>query len=159
MKRIEGSGIEALGLIWVICSRPEVDRELKKTLSVIGANVHEGQEPPSGETPYSIVLCPEGEEVASEVMRLRDIGVTAPVLVFGSCGDPPLARAALKAGASGFVNTYAPPEHFFEALSLVSRGEIVLSREILVDLLGDDLFLKMPQLLGDTGHFSGPWAH
>lgn len=29
MKRIEGSGIEALGLIWVICPRPEVDRELK----------------------------------------------------------------------------------------------------------------------------------
>ena len=119
--------------------------ELKKALSGTGARVHEGKEPPPEGAPSSIVLCPKVEDVASEVGKLRTIG--APILVVGSCSEPQTARAALRAGACGFVDLRAPPGHFLQALSLISKGEIVISKEILVDLLGDNLFLVLPRLL------------
>ncbi len=147
MKRTKKPEVEGIGTIWLNCPYTEVALELKDALLNAGVRVHDGRKPPVEEAPSAVVLFTNGADLDSEVGRLRVLATHTPVLVCGSCGEPQIARSALKAGASGFVNIDIPPRHFLQALSLVSRGEIVLSREIVVDLLGEGLFSKMPKIL------------
>ena len=149
MERTGEPETELEGLIWLSRPHPAMAPGLKKTLSETGARVYEGEKPPPGEAPSWVVLCPRDRgDVASEIGRLRALAEDAPVLVVGSVRETQVAREALKAGASGFVKADAPPGHFLQALPLVSGGEIVISREIIVDLLGEDLFSRMPKRLG-----------
>jgi DNA-binding NarL/FixJ family response regulator len=126
---------KALGSIWIICPcSEEIVPVLKKMLSEVGARVHIGQEPPSGKASFSIILCLSGEDVGSEVRRIRDLQVLvpdAPVLVLGLRVTLQLARSALLAGACGFLHLGMKPAEIVYALSEASKGEIIVPRELL----------------------------
>lgn len=136
-----------LGRVWIIRNHPEAALVVEKALQA-EFDGDGGAEPPSPEGPTSIVFCPNGEDVAAGIAHLRTLAPEAPVLVFGASPDPWLATAALRAGASGFLHAGMQPAHVVRALSLVRQGEIVIPRDIVADLLGEDLFLRLPTVLG-----------
>ena len=142
---------EAKGPIWVKCPRFDVPPELQAALRVEGASIRRGQATPSirGEMPPTVVLCPNGEEVDSEVRTIRQLTPDSPILVFGSTADPELAEEALRAGANGFVYAGMGPERIAHVISLASESEVVIPRELLGELVGLRLFLKMPKILED----------
>jgi len=59
-------------------------------------------------------------------------------LVLGPSADVSLARAALRAGARGFVHTKMGPEQIVRALRVAVEGEVVLPRELLEKLVADE---------------------
>lgn len=97
----------------------------------------------------TVVLCPNGEEVDSEVRTIRQLMPDSPILVFGSTADLELAEEALRAGANGFVYAGMGPERIAHVISLASESEVVIPRELLGELVGLRLFLKMPKILED----------
>ena len=140
------------GLVWVSCPHPTPALEAARATGA-GFRVHCQTDPPAGERPSCVVLCREWgngaeEDVASEVERARDQAARAPVLVLGPRSDPRLAKAALRAGAAGFVHAGMRPEDLLRAISLVGEGRYVIPQEIVFDLLGEDLFMDMPAILG-----------
>ncbi len=139
---------EPSGMVWLKCSHPAATTVLEKTLRA-RIRVHWSQEPPHKRRPSCIVLCLNGEDVVSEVRRLRAQDYDAPIVVLGSWADPALARAAIRAGARGFLHAEMPPEQIVRALSLAEEGEVVLPRELLTDLVakgrGPDLSALSPR--------------
>jgi DNA-binding NarL/FixJ family response regulator len=78
------------------------------------------------------IYCPEGaENLASVLAVLAQDAPSASVVVFGASADLPLARAALQAGARGFLHARMPPEHIARALRLTEEGELVLPKDLL----------------------------
>jgi len=124
-----------LGLIWVDCS-PSVT-----TAGLVGAlegqaRVHNAPEPPQ-DAWSAVVLCPNGREgLPASVERHRELGPSAaPILVFGWHLDLPLARDALRAGASGFIHGGMTREQLARAVAVAAKGELVAPRELLAYLL------------------------
>jgi DNA-binding NarL/FixJ family response regulator len=122
-----------LGLIWLKGPNPVDFLGLERVLKA-AARIHKGVKAPSGETPASAVICcPTSEDdlAAEEVSDIRVLASDAPVLVFASAPNLRLARAALRAGASGLIHSGMPPEQIRRAVSLALQGEAVLPRELL----------------------------
>ena len=126
------------GLIWVDCPASVVSTGLVGALEK-RARVHQGPNPP-GNIPSCIILCATGDVALSErVERYRELGPDAPpILVFGSQLDLPLARDALKAGASGFVHAEMTPDQLVRAVAVAKEGELVAPRELLRYLLAEE---------------------
>jgi hypothetical protein len=141
-----------LGLVWIKCLDQTSSLGLREALKD-EAQVHCGPLPPEEGGLSSVILCPKEEEtaqeegIASEVRYLRTLAPSVPILVFVSSADPQLARAALRAGASGIAHAGIRPAQLAQALSLVSEGEIVIPRRLVRELVGQRLFLKLPSLL------------
>tara|TARA_R110002124_G_scaffold95963_13_gene240318 strand:+ start:5431 stop:6186 length:756 start_codon:yes stop_codon:yes gene_type:complete len=57
------------------------------------------------------------------LIRLRAVAPDIPVLVVSSMGEPRLIRAALSAGAQGFVPKHSGREAFRQALEAIGRGQ------------------------------------
>ena len=129
---------EYLGLVWVDCPHSLVSTGLVRVLEE-KARVHQGPKPP-GDAPSCVILCVNGHEALSErVERLRELSPEAPPLVvFGPQLDLPLARDALRAGASGFVHAEMTPDQLVRAVAVAARGELVAPRELLRYVLMDD---------------------
>jgi DNA-binding NarL/FixJ family response regulator len=131
----KGSGpLRLSGLVWVDCHDPGEAFRLQKILEAAGYEVHRGRRPPAKGSPSLAIYGPESEEatgVASEVKRLVAEAPGAPILVFGPSAKLQLARAALRAGASGFLHAQMPPEQVVRALEVASAGEHVVPRELL----------------------------
>lgn len=125
-----------LGLIWLYCLYPVLARGLSEILKE-EALVHHGEQPPPKEAdPSCVVLCAgEIESVSHRVKRLQAAVPDTPILVFGLNDGLPFARAALQAGARGFVHIGMPPTQVVRALSVASRGEIAVPRELLRELV------------------------
>ena len=122
---------EHLGLAWISCQQPTTAGDLERILEK-EAPVHRGHEPPKEGTPSFVVLCANGAEGLSEsVEQARKLCPDVPVLVFGPHADLPLARAALKAGARGYVHAGMKPGQLVRALKVVVKGEIVAPRKLL----------------------------
>ena len=124
-----------LGLIWVDCP-PTV-----ATAGLLGglqeqARVHNAPEPPQDGW-SSVILCPNGkEDLPASVERHRQLSPSAsPILVFGWHLDLPLARAAIRAGASGFIHAGMTPAQLARAVAVAAKGELVAPRELLPYLL------------------------
>lgn len=146
------TGARPPGLVWVSCPHPAPALETVRALEA-GFRVHRGTEPSAREQPSCVVLCQEWrdsaeEDVASEVGRAREKAAGAPVLVLCPSPEPRLAKAALRAGAGGFLHAGMRPEDLLRAVSLVGGGRIVIPRVIVADLVGEDLFLSLPVVLG-----------
>ena len=126
-----------LGLVWVDCSPSLGTAGLVRALAD-QARVHAGSEPP-GDACSMVIICPSGQEVLSEsVERHRELSPGAPILIFGSHLDLPLARDALRAGASGFVHAEMAPEQLVRAATVATKGELVAPRELLRYLLTEE---------------------
>ncbi len=130
-----GDRPKPLGLIWVDCSPSVATAGLVVALEG-QARVHNAPEPPQ-DAWSSVVLCPNGREgLSSSVGRLRELSPSAaPILVFGWHMDLPLARDALRAGASGFIHGGMTQEQLARALAVAAKGELVAPRELLPYLL------------------------
>jgi hypothetical protein len=138
---------------WVKCPLLAVPPELEAALRLEGASIRAGQAPTSssssGETPPTVVLCPGGESIDSEVIRIRQVTPDSPLVVFGPNADAGIAAEALRAGANGFVYAGMGSERIARVISIASEGEVVIPRELLGELVGLRLFLKMPKILED----------
>src|SRR5215211_5689924 len=83
---------ERLGLVWIDCSYPVVAAGLKKALEG-RARVHVGQTTPT-----------DAERISEGIERIKGVHPDIPILVFSLHVDLPLARAALRHGARGFIH-------------------------------------------------------
>jgi DNA-binding NarL/FixJ family response regulator len=127
-----------LGMVWVDCPHSLVGTGLMRALEG-KARVHRGPKPP-GDAPSCVILCVNGHESLSERVRFyRDLSPEAvPVVVFGLQLDLPLARDALRAGASGFVHAEMTPDQLVRAVAVAAKGELVAPRELLRYVLIED---------------------
>jgi FixJ family two-component response regulator len=132
--RKEHEAEKDFGLIWVSCP-------CKEAIVLVGeglgkrARVYVGEQPPEGEDPSSVVFCPKGEGVVQGVRRLRALAPDVPLLLFDLRVDAKLARTALLAGAHGIIHLGMQATQVARALSAASKGEIIVSRELLEALL------------------------
>jgi DNA-binding NarL/FixJ family response regulator len=78
------------------------------------------------------------KSLSEGVKQVREANPGASVLVFGLQLDLPLARAALRAGAHGFIHAAMRPEQIVRAIEMVAEGEIVVPRELLGYLVAKD---------------------
>ena len=81
----------------------------------------------------------EEEDLSERIKQLEDSNShTTPILVFGSHLNLPLARDALRAGASGYVHAWMTPDQLVRAVSVAIKGETVAPRQLLGYLLDQD---------------------
>jgi DNA-binding NarL/FixJ family response regulator len=132
-------GDELLGLVWIDCSYPVVAAGLKEAIEG-RARVHIGQTAPTdAEIPVCAVFDTSGTESISEgIERIRGVNPDIPILVFSLHVDLPLARAALRHGARGFIHAGMELDQIARALDVAHRGEIVAPRKLLEHLLVND---------------------
>lgn len=126
-------------LMWIKSSASSVlSIGLERALKKRGTRIHRGPEPPLSD-PSVVVYSPAGkdENVASEVQELKELAPEAAIVVFGTSADLSLARAAVQAGASGFLHVGMPPEQITRALKKAHNGEEVLPRELLGGLVAE----------------------
>ncbi len=71
------------------------------------------------------VELPGGSGIAA-VEQLRDLGAEVRVLMLSGFGDPGRVRAALRAGAHGYVLKNAPPAELIAAIRRIAGGGTVL---------------------------------
>jgi DNA-binding NarL/FixJ family response regulator len=128
-----------LGLCWIYCPYPVAAVGLAKILEN-EAHVHLGHEAPVEESLASIIFCTDDVENLSEgIKRLQQANDSdAPILVFGLRLDLSLARAALQAGARGFIHAAMQPEQIIRALKVAKEGEIVAPRELVEYLIANE---------------------
>jgi len=127
-----------LGLVWISCDpHSMVSIGLRRILEE-RATVRTGRQNP-GEAPSSIVLCSDDVEgISDSVGRIKEQNPGASVLVFGLHEDLPLARAALRAGARGFIHAGMRPEQLLRAVEIAAEGEIVAPRRLLEYLINHE---------------------
>ena len=127
-----------LGVVWVDCPPSVVRSGLVRALEE-RARVHQGPNPP-GDVHSCVILCPNDHDNLSErVERYRELSPdTPPLLIFGSHLDLPLARDALRAGASGFIHAGMTPDQLVKAVRVAQEGELVAPRALLKYLLGEE---------------------
>ena len=133
-----GTRSESLGLVWVDSPYPVAVAGLVQILEV-EARVHTGRNAPEEGEPSAAIYGSDGLEGISEgVKRIRKEAPGATILVFGFDLDLALARAALKAGARGFIHARMKPEQIVRAVKVAVGGEIVVPRKLLEYLILND---------------------
>ena len=127
-----------LGLVWLECPRSVVVAGLVRALEE-QATVYVGSKRPEGISCIMICAREEEEDLSERIKQLEDADSHAtPILVFGSHLNLPLARDALRAGASGFVHAGMTPDQLVRAVSVAIKGETVAPRQLLGYLLDQD---------------------
>jgi DNA-binding NarL/FixJ family response regulator len=126
---------KSLGLVWIMCPYPTLLLGLEQVLKAEG-HVHGVPEVTDEGPPSIVILCSSGEKLTSKIRYLRARAQGAPILVFGAGADLPLARAALEAGARGFVHMGMQSAQIVRALRLACEGELVVPRELMTGLVG-----------------------
>ncbi len=138
MERIVGDEPKRLGVVWLHCPYPVLARGL---IGIVAgeADVHHSEKPPESASPSCVLVCSDSEEETERIVReARSQVPGAPVIVFGLTSDLPLVRAALRAGARGFVHAGMEPSQIVRALSVAMQGEVVIPRDLLKDLVADE---------------------
>ena len=130
---------EPLGLVWIDCAYPVVAAGLKDALEG-RARVHLGRSiPANGGVPSSAIFDASGVEGLSEgIERIRGVNPDISILVFGLRVDLPLARAALRLGARGFIHAGMELEQIARAVAVAAEGEIVAPRKLLEYLIANE---------------------
>ncbi|MGI8649674.1 MAG: hypothetical protein ACR2KW_04740, partial [Rubrobacter sp.] len=129
---------EHIGSVWLFCPYPVLAKGLAGILSE-AASVLVSETLPEGEMPDCILVCATSSEEAQERVRYARSFVTdAPVIVFGLTSSLPVVRAAPRAGARGFVHGEMESWQILRAVSIAARGEVVVPRDLLRDILAED---------------------
>ena len=132
------SEIKPLGLVWIDCPYPVVAAGLKSALEG-RARVHLGAAPPANYMPTSAIFDTGGVVGLSEgIKRIREVNPRISILVFSLHVNLPLARAALKLGAQGFVHGGMSSDQIARAVEVAERGEIVAPRKLLEFLIANE---------------------
>ena len=132
------SGRKPQGLVWIDCSYPVVAAGLKSGLER-HARVHLGSSPPQDDVPSSAIFDAGGVKGLSEGIKgMQEVNPEMSNLVFSLRVDLPLARAALRLGARGFVHAGMEPEQIARAVEVAARGEIVAPRKLLEFLIANE---------------------
>ena len=125
-----------VGTIWIDCPYPLLSASLGRTLRGFATRLHLGPKPPVGgaAAPSAVICHAESAQdatlkVSNAVRVLEDSEV--PILVLGLQVQLPLARAALQAGARGFIHAQMPSQQIVRALEVALEGKVVLPRELL----------------------------
>lgn len=127
---------EARAWIWLKCDYPVVARGLASVLG--GVAEVRGDLIEELDLPSCVVICSNGEGIAQEVVKALQAAPTAPVLVVGLLNDVRCARAALRAGAIGFIHVGMEASQVRRALCVVRKGETVVPRNLVAELVKDE---------------------
>ena len=141
------SEAKPLGAVHIESPFPVLTVALKEILKD-EAHVYEGRKLRGAQDPSSVILCPNGKDVTSEVRRIRIFIPDAAILVFDMRVDPQLAAKTLRAGASGFIHAGMRPEEIVRAVRLASAGEIVVSQTTVSKELLENVMSENPPDLG-----------
>jgi DNA-binding NarL/FixJ family response regulator len=127
-----------LGLVWIDCPYPVVAAGLKSALEG-QARVHLGPMPPADDVPSSVIFDTGGVEGLSEgIKRMQGVNPAISILIFSLHVNLPLARAALRLGARGFIHAGMEPEQIARAVEVAGKGEIVAPRKLLEFLIANE---------------------
>ena len=130
----------APGAVWIKSTASLASVGLEIALKKSGIRVHRRLEAPQDPTPSVVVYCLEDKEddLASRVRELKELAPdAAAVVIFAASADLSLARAAILAGAKGFLHAGMPPEQIARALRKAGEGEEVMPRELLMGLVSE----------------------
>jgi DNA-binding NarL/FixJ family response regulator len=132
-------GDERLALVWIDCPYPVVAAGLREALEG-RARVHVGRTAPAdAEVPCCAVFDTSGSEsIAEGIERIRGVDPDISVLAFSLHVDLPLARAALRHGARGFIHAGMELDQIARAVEVAHEGEIVAPRKLLEYLIAND---------------------
>ena len=142
-----------LDTVWIDC--PRVLPVLRKALEEQAETIEyvDGERPPRTEgdpDPSLIVVClDDREDVAKEIKQLRALAAKTPILAFSSKSSSlvRVAEEALRSGASGFVHAGMRPERIALAIASVANDVALIPRELLGEVLGRRLFVRLPRFL------------
>jgi DNA-binding NarL/FixJ family response regulator len=131
------NGGERLGLVWIDCLYPVVAAGLERALEG-RALLHVGQTAPA-DPPRCAIFDTSGDEAISEgIERIKEVDPEIPILAFSLHVDLPLARAALRHGARGFIHAGMELDQIARAVEVAVEGEIVAPRKLLEYLITND---------------------
>jgi DNA-binding NarL/FixJ family response regulator len=130
---------ESSGTVWIHCPYPVVAAGLSDAFEGV-FRVHLGRSVPAdGVVPLCAIFDTGGAENLSEgIRRIQGVGHEIPILVFSLHVDLPLARAALRLGARGFIHAGMGLDQIARAVEVAARGEIVIPRRILEYLVTNE---------------------
>ncbi len=131
------SEAKPLGAVRIECHYPVVTLAMKEILKEEAYVYERYNKPPGTGDPTSVILCPNGKDVASEVRRLRASNPDAALLVFDMRVNQQLAAKALRAGASGFIHAGMRPEHIVRAVRRASERKVVIPEGLLEKLVAE----------------------
>ena len=133
------AGNESSGVVWIYCPYPVVAAGLRDALEN-KFGVHLGRSAPAhGVVPSCAILDTGGDEnLAEGISHIHRVSPEIPILVFGLHVDLPLARAALRLGAKGFIHAGMELDQIARATEVAGRGEIVVPRTILEQLVTNE---------------------
>jgi len=136
MVQLGWSKSENSGWVWVNCSYPVFNIGLARILEG-KMRVHTGRNPPNEDSHLlvAIVAAEATDVVSAAVDHVRLARPEAPVLLFDTRIDLPLARAALRAGARGFIHAGMTPQQIVRAVEVAAAGELVAPRKLLEELV------------------------
>lgn len=127
------------GSVWIICSYPLIylglEASLGDELSVRWVENLKAEVGHQGEDPFCLLVCAGQNDTPLELSDLRSVAPNVPIVVVGLVNDASLARSALRRGARGFLHVGMQPSQIRRALSMVRKGELVVPREIITDLI------------------------
>lgn len=137
-------------IVWVKCPHPliragleaalEGEKEVRRVEDVESSvTLHSAQ-------PGCIVVCAPQDDLPQEISRLRNLAPDATVVVMGLFSDASLARTALRSGARGFIHIGMEPSQVRRAILVASRGELVVPRELITELIGQEDSVDIPAL-------------
>jgi DNA-binding NarL/FixJ family response regulator len=100
--------------------------------------VHVEQEPPSEGSPSCVIICTDSpQDCAKSLKQVRKTYLDVPIVVFSLGMNLPLAVAALRAGARGFIHSGLQPEQILRALKVTLEGELAFPRKLLEYLIAN----------------------
>jgi DNA-binding NarL/FixJ family response regulator len=140
------------GTVWIICDYPLIyagleaafgeEMRVKQVENLEGVGDQEGE-------PSCVLVCAGQDDTPLELAELRRPAPGIPIVVVGLINDAALARSALQKGARGFVHVGMQPSQIRTAISMVRKGEMVVPREIITDLIRQeapvDVFILTPR--------------
>jgi len=132
-------GNESPGLVWIYCPYPVVAAGLSDAFEN-KLRVHLGKSAPAQGVIPSCAILDTGaaENLAEGIKRIQGVSPEIPILVFALRVDLPLARAALRLGARGFIHAGMELDQVARATEVAASGEIVVPRTILEQLVTNE---------------------